>query len=70
MSAGIDFALVLAARLSGAAYARGLQLNVEYDPAPPFNAGSPATAGPEITAALAGMYAPLVEAMRGVAARR
>lgn len=70
VSAGIDFALVLAARLSGAAYAGGLQLNVEYDPAPPFNAGSPATAGPEITAALAGMYAPLVEAMRGVAARR
>lgn len=67
VSAGLDFALALAARLSGAAYAKGLQLNVEYDPAPPFDAGSPAKAGPEITAALAGMYAPLVEAMRGVA---
>jgi cyclohexyl-isocyanide hydratase len=66
VSAGIDFALVLAARLSGDAYARGLQLNIEYDPAPSFDAGSPAKAGPAITAALAGMYAPVVDAMREV----
>lgn len=67
VSAGIDFALLLAARLSGEPYARGLQLNIEYDPAPPFDAGSPEKAGPEITGALAGMYAPVVQAMRAVA---
>lgn len=68
VSAGIDFALVVAARLAGEAYARGLQLNVEYDPAPPFDAGTPEKAGPAITEALRGMYAPLVAGMAVVPA--
>jgi transcriptional regulator GlxA family with amidase domain len=43
VSAGIDMALRLAERLSDAATAHGIQLGIEYDPAPPFT-GSPKTA--------------------------
>lgn len=50
VSAGIDMALVLAARLAGEATARAIQLGIEYDPQPPFDAGSPQKAGPEIVA--------------------
>ena len=50
VSAGIDMALSLAARLAGEPVARRLQLTIEYDPAPPFDAGSPTTAGPEVSA--------------------
>jgi transcriptional regulator GlxA family with amidase domain len=43
VSAGIDMALRLAARIAGDPVAQGIQLGIEYDPQPPF-AGSPATA--------------------------
>lgn len=49
ISAGLDFALALAARLRGDAYAQTAQLVAEYAPEPPFAAGSPVTAGPKIT---------------------
>jgi cyclohexyl-isocyanide hydratase len=52
VTAGIDFALVVAAELAGEAFAQGLQLNLEYAPAPPFNAGRPETAPPEVLAAV------------------
>ncbi|WP_045878664.1 DJ-1/PfpI family protein [Pseudofrankia sp. DC12] len=52
VSAGIDMALTLAARLAGDTVAQALQLGVEYDPHPPFDAGSPRTAPPEVVAAL------------------
>jgi len=52
VSAGIDMALALAARIAGDKVAQGIQLGIEYDPQPPFNAGSPETAPPEIVAAL------------------
>ncbi len=52
VTAGIDFALTLIAREAGEATARAIQLALEYDPHPPFDAGSPAAAGPERTAAL------------------
>jgi cyclohexyl-isocyanide hydratase len=42
VTSGIDFALTVAAELYGAETARALQLMVEYDPQPPFDAGSPA----------------------------
>jgi transcriptional regulator GlxA family with amidase domain len=44
VSAGIDMALSLAARLAGDEVAQAIQLSIEYDPRPPFDAGSPATA--------------------------
>ena len=44
VSAGIDMALTLAARLADENGARAIQLGIEYDPQPPFEAGSPATA--------------------------
>ena len=47
VSAGIDMALSLTAREFGDADARAAQLAIEYDPAPPFDAGSPETAGAE-----------------------
>lgn len=49
ISAGLDFALALSARLRGDDYARTAQLVAEYAPQPPFSAGSPASAGPAIT---------------------
>jgi transcriptional regulator GlxA family with amidase domain len=48
VSAGIDMALALAARLADEDAARAIQLGIEYDPQPPFDAGSPAKAGPAI----------------------
>lgn len=48
VSAGIDMALSVLAQLAGEQTARAVQLAIEYDPQPPFNAGSPASAGPEI----------------------
>ena len=44
VSAGIDMALVLAARVAGDGVAQAIQLGIEYDPQPPFDAGSPRTA--------------------------
>ncbi|HTR07649.1 MAG TPA: DJ-1/PfpI family protein [Paraburkholderia sp.] len=44
ITAGIDFALTLAAELIGDEAAQALQLELEYAPAPPFDAGDPATA--------------------------
>jgi putative intracellular protease/amidase len=51
VTAGIDFALSIAAELAGKDFAQGLQLGIEYAPAPPFDAGSPETAPPELLAA-------------------
>jgi transcriptional regulator GlxA family with amidase domain len=48
VSAGIDMALTLAARISGEDVAKAIQLGIEYDPQPPFDAGSPANASPEL----------------------
>ena len=39
--AGIDMTLVLASRIAGHDFAQGVQLGIEYDPLPPFAAGSP-----------------------------
>lgn len=49
VTAGIDFGLILLAKLLGDDVAKMTQLAMEYDPEPPFNAGSPQKAGPEIT---------------------
>jgi putative intracellular protease/amidase len=48
VSAGIDMALTLADRLAGPQVAQAIQLGIEYDPQPPFDAGSPEKAPQEI----------------------
>jgi transcriptional regulator GlxA family with amidase domain len=50
VSAGIDMGLTLAGRLAGDEVAQATQLMLEYDPQPPYTAGSPATAPAGITA--------------------
>ena len=50
VTAGIDFALTLVDALAGRDVAEAIQLNFEYAPEPPFAAGSPETARPEIVA--------------------
>jgi transcriptional regulator GlxA family with amidase domain len=52
VSAGIDMALSLADRIAGPEVAQAIQLGIEYDPQPPFDAGSPDSAPAEIVAAL------------------
>ena len=48
VTAGIDFGLRLAAELRGENVAKEIQLLMEYDPSPPYRAGSPQSAGPEL----------------------
>ncbi len=48
VSAGIDLALELVAELEGDDWARAIQLGIEYDPQPPFDAGSPEKAPGEL----------------------
>lgn len=52
VTAGIDFVLALIAELSGQRVAEMVQLGLEYAPQPPFNAGRPDTASPEILEAV------------------
>jgi len=52
VSSGIDMALRLAELLFDADAARAMQLMIEYDPQPPFDAGSVAKAGPGVMARL------------------
>ncbi len=55
VTAGIDFALTLTAKLCGDMVAQAIQLGIEYDPAPPFNAGSPQSAPPDVLNFVTGM---------------
>ncbi len=48
VTAGMDFALVVAAEIGGVTLAQIIQLTLEYAPAPPFAAGRPETAPPEV----------------------
>jgi putative intracellular protease/amidase len=52
VTAGIDMALQLAARIGGDQLAQAIQLGLEYDPEPPFDAGSPHKAPAEIVEAV------------------
>jgi cyclohexyl-isocyanide hydratase len=51
VTAGIDFGLTMVAELVGETQAQVIQLGHEYAPQPPFNAGTPETAPPEVLAA-------------------
>jgi hypothetical protein len=52
VSAGIDMALILASKIAGQVIAQSLQLAIEYDPAPPFDSGSPEEAPHALVASL------------------
>jgi cyclohexyl-isocyanide hydratase len=67
VTSGVDFALTLIAREAGEEMARAIQLALEYDPAPPFSGGTPATSGAAVTGRLkARVYDEAAEAMRAV----
>ena len=68
VTAGIDFGLTLLAELRGEDVAKMQQLLMEYDPAPPFDCGSPDKAGPVMTGIARGMMGP--EMARGAEAAR
>jgi cyclohexyl-isocyanide hydratase len=73
VTAGIDFALVVAAELASPDVAQMIQLHIEYAPAPPFDSGSPETAPAAVLAGAkargAGMRAEREALMGRVAAR-
>jgi cyclohexyl-isocyanide hydratase len=69
VTAGIDFALTLVSLLVDRQTAEAIQLRLEYNPAPPFNAGSPDTAPPEVLALMKERIAP-GQARRGEAIGR
>jgi len=73
VTAGIDFALTLVSILVDRPTAEMIQLRLEYNPAPPFNSGSPDTAPPEILAQMQERIAPFrkrrTEAVERAAAR-
>lgn len=69
VTSGIDFALRLAAILAGEQVAREIQLQIEYEPEPPFDSGSPEHAAPETLAAVRARLARLNEERRTVAER-
>jgi cyclohexyl-isocyanide hydratase len=58
VTAGIDFALTLVSLMRDRQTAEAIQLRLEYNPAPPFNSGSPDTAPPEILAFMKEKIAP------------
>jgi cyclohexyl-isocyanide hydratase len=58
VTAGIDFALTVAAEIASPAIARRIQLATEYDPAPPFDAGTPDRAPTETSDEMKAFYAP------------
>ncbi|MET0308651.1 MAG: DJ-1/PfpI family protein [Sphingomonas sp.] len=71
VTAGIDFALALTAAIRGKDHARFVQLSLEYDPAPPFDSGSPERADAatlERYHAMVAKFAPgRAEKVRGIA---
>lgn len=56
VTAGIDFGLGLVGELRDRHYAEAVQLLAEYDPQPPFNAGSPEKAPPEVKSMMDAMF--------------
>ncbi|WP_300295074.1 DJ-1/PfpI family protein [Ferrovibrio sp.] len=68
VTAGIDFGLALAALLAGETVAREIQLQIEYEPQPPYG-GSPATADPATVQGLRGRLGGYAAAMAEVDAR-
>jgi cyclohexyl-isocyanide hydratase len=61
VTAGIDFALTLVSIMVDRKTAEAIQLRLEYNPAPPFNAGSPETAPAEVLALIKERIAPSMQ---------
>ena len=57
VSSGIDMALTLVGRIAGDEFAQTVQLGIEYDPQPPFDAGSVDKAPAAVVEVLSGLYA-------------
>ncbi|WP_448952513.1 DJ-1/PfpI family protein [Labrys neptuniae] len=58
VTAGLDFGLAIAALIRDEEWAKSIQLVLEYAPAPPFQAGTPAGAGPEVTKLVSDLLKP------------
>jgi len=73
VTAGIDFALTVVAELLGPEVAQAIQLSIEYDPAPPYDAGRPEKAPAPVLKLvrerIAGMYPERKAAMEAAIAR-
>lgn len=69
VTAGIDFALTVAAKLKDETYAKGVQLMMEYDPDPPFGSVLPETADPQTVKLLQGMTVQFNRDVEAVAER-
>jgi transcriptional regulator GlxA family with amidase domain len=67
VTAGIDLALAIVARLRGDGYARALELQAEYAPRPTFGTGTPELAGEQLTGVMRDLFAPLVESLSAAA---
>jgi cyclohexyl-isocyanide hydratase len=69
VTAGIDFALTMVAELAGAQVARAIQLQIEYAPAPPFDAGTPESAPSDIVRAARARGAAMRKEREAIVAR-
>lgn len=69
VTAGIDFGLTVAAEIAGPEVAKAIQLGIEYNPQPPFDAGSPEKAGAALTA-MARQVAAARQSERAAAVKR
>ncbi|MEM8794622.1 MAG: DJ-1/PfpI family protein, partial [Pseudomonadota bacterium] len=70
VTAGLDFGLSIVERQRDTTYAKSIQLLAEYDPTPPFNAGTPEKAGAEVTEIMASMFQGFEAKLREVAKER
>ncbi|KAK9491604.1 class I glutamine amidotransferase-like protein [Lipomyces doorenjongii] len=69
VTSGIDFALAVVAELAGADVAQEIQLQMEYDPEPPYQAGSPRSAPPALVTTTREKLASFIERRRAVTER-
>ena len=69
VTAGIDFGLRIAAELRGERGAKEIQLVIEYDPAPPYDAGSPGNASAELVQAVSSARSHIGEERRRIVER-
>ena len=65
VTAGIDFALSVAAEVAGSEAAERIQLSLEYDPAPPFAAGNPRRAPAAVRERVSERFAARLATFRG-----